>query len=75
MITEECQVCKKELKGVFYWVSCKFFNYHPISECGECMYPVGSGCVKRIPKKFVIRKTNIDEWYDEQEKMNEEAEE
>lgn len=72
MINEECQVCGKELTGTFVWVKCTYWQYHPVSECGGCMYPVGMGCIKKIPKKYHVRKTNMDEWIDEQEQMNEE---
>lgn len=68
--SEECEVCKKELKGAFVWVSCRYWNGHPVSECNGCEYPVGMGCVKHIPKEFHGRTTSVDEWIDEQEKMN-----
>lgn len=70
MYTEECQICKKELKGAFYWVKCEFWTFHPVSECGGCVYPVGIGCIKKVPKEFIVRKTSLNEWIDEQERRN-----
>jgi hypothetical protein len=31
---KQCEVCKKELKGEFVMVSCEYWDYHPVSECG-----------------------------------------
>ena len=58
---ECCEVCGKELKGKFTFVSCKFFEYHPIEECGECCYPVGHTCLKKIPKEFHMRTITAEE--------------
>ena len=72
--TEECEVCKKELKEKFVWVNCTYWDYHPVSECsGGCTYPVGMGCVKKIPKKYQRGETTVQKWADELEKHNEEA--
>ena len=70
--TETCEVCKAELKDKFVWVSCRYWNSHPTTECnGGCEYPVGLGCAKHIPKEFVGKTMTIQEWYDEMEKYNE----
>jgi len=69
----ECEICGKTLKGKFVWVKCSYWNSHPLSECGGCTYPVGTGCVKKIPKEFHARTTTVEEWVDECEKYNEES--
>ena len=66
--TENCEVCKKELTGKFVWVKCDYFGYHPTSECGGCTYPVGTGCIKKIPAEYRGEETTVKEWYDELER-------
>lgn len=60
-----CELCKKELKGSFIWVSCDFFKYHPISECGGCAYPVGLSCANKVTKEFKGEKTTVNDWKEE----------
>lgn len=73
MITEECQVCGKEIKNSFTWVKCSYWNYHPISECGGCVYPVGNSCIKKIPKEFHGEKDTIENWNKQLERHNQEV--
>lgn len=68
-MTEECVICEKELKGSFYWVACKFWGWHG-DNC-NCVQAVGTGCIKKVPKKFVGEKTTVEKWDNQLKKMME----
>ncbi len=72
METEECEICGKEIKGSFTWVRCSFFNFHPVEECGGCVYPVGNTCIKKVSKEFHGEKDTVENWNKRVEKMRKE---
>ena len=68
-MTENCEMCGKEIKVSFTWVHCSFFNYHPLNECGGCYYPVGNTCVKKVPKEYHDKKDTVENWNKTLEKL------
>ena len=55
----ECEICKRRITKEFTWVNCRYWSFHPIRECGGCVYPVGNTCIKKVPKEFHRAKDRV----------------